>query len=396
MCSSWKHQGNPSPVKLFRQDQARVDYIQRRASNATTLQNPIGDSLLAKVPTIIDYDISAYSYIVNIGLGTPTKFFSLLLDTGSELTWTQCVPCVNCYYQKNPFFDPTQSSTFTNIPCNSNYCTQLPRFDCSSTFTCLYEQIYFDYSKTNGSFVNDTLQLSNDIIYEFLFGCGHNNAGTFGHADGLLGLGRGAASIIYQTAQSYNKIFSYCLPSGPNKIGYLELGSSVLGVKYTSMLTNPELPSFYFLNLTAILVGGERIDLPPNVFSGPRTMLDTGTIFGHLPPTVYSALRSIFRKEMSYYPMAPPIFNLDTCYDFTNYTDVVVPEISLIYNGEVTTDLDFLGILYFFSKSQACLSFVSNKDDSTIVIIGNMQQRRLNVVIDVGNLQIGFGANGCT
>ncbi|XP_020680301.1 aspartyl protease family protein At5g10770-like [Dendrobium catenatum] len=227
------HQDKPSHVEIFRQDQARVDYIHRRASNATTRLNHFGDSLLARVPTIIDYDISAYSYIIDIGLGTPTKFFLFTFDTGSDLTWTQCEPCVNCHTQKNPIYDPTKSFTFTNIPCDTSYCSQLEKFGCSSNFSCIYEEEYYDNSITNGSLVEDVLYFNNDIIYNFVFGCGHNNTGVFGLEDGLLGLGRGPISIINQTPQVYNKIFSYCLPSRPNVAGYLELGKSGPGEVYT-------------------------------------------------------------------------------------------------------------------------------------------------------------------
>ncbi|PKU84814.1 Protein ASPARTIC PROTEASE IN GUARD CELL 2 [Dendrobium catenatum] len=278
-----------------------------------------------------------------------------MFDTGTDLTWTQCLPCINCYNQKDPFYDPTQSSTFTTIECFSNYCNQLPRFGCSPTFTCLYEQKYVSHAITKGSFIQDTLKFSDDNIQNIPFGCGHNNTGYFGRVDGLLGLGRGALSIISQTAQFYNNIFSYCLS-----------------------------------------VGGERLAISPTIFSGPGTLLDSGTPFTYLPPTAYSALRSIFREKMINYPMAPPLFKLDTCYDLSNFEQVVLPEILMIYDGEVTTNLDFSGILLVAKKSQACLSFVENKDDSNLVVIGNMQQRRFNVVYDVANLQIGFGPNGCS
>ncbi|XP_020683011.2 aspartyl protease AED1-like, partial [Dendrobium catenatum] len=198
LCSSWMHQDKASLVELFRQNQARVDYIHRQASNSTAHLNPIGNSLFAKVPATIDYDINPYGYIVNVGLGTPIKFFTFMIDTGSDLTWTQCVPCVHCHEQKNPINDPTQSTTFKNIPCNSNYCTQLTQFGCSSTNNCLYEVGYNDKSKTNGSLIKDIMTLSNDVIYDFVFGCGNNNTGGYGRTDGLLALGRGPLSIINQ------------------------------------------------------------------------------------------------------------------------------------------------------------------------------------------------------
>ncbi|XP_020681713.1 aspartyl protease family protein At5g10770-like [Dendrobium catenatum] len=389
LCSSRARQDKPSHMELLRRDQARVNYIQRRVANANSLLNPVGGSLFARVPVSIILG-GASGYIINIGLGTPTKSFSVMFDTGSDLTWTQCVPCVNCYPQKNPFYDPTQSSTFTDILCNSSFCTKLDKFGCSSTSTCLYEEEYTDHSSTNGSLIQDTLTFSSDTIQNFRFGCGHNNTGDFGQADGLLGLGRGAISIISQTAQFYNKVFSYCLPSGSNEIGYLELGTSVPGVKYTPMLTNPNIPSLYFLKLIAISIAGTRLS-----FSPTETMLDSGASFSYLPPTIYSALRSIFRKEMTNYPMASPLFNLDTCYDLTGHSEVDAPEIVLIYDGEVTAYLDGSGILYIHSLSQACLTFAKTNEEVKVAIIGNMHQRRFNIVYDVANSRIGFGSNGC-
>ncbi|KAI0501713.1 hypothetical protein KFK09_016658 [Dendrobium nobile] len=391
LCSSRALQDKPSHVELLQRDQARVNYIQRQVAYANADLNPVGSSLFESVPASISLDLGTNNYIVNIGLGTPTKSFSVMFDTGSDLTWTQCVPCINCYTQKNPFYDPTQSSTFTDILCNSSYCTKLDKFGCSSTSTCLYEEEYADHSSTNGSLIQDTLTFSSDTIQNFRFGCGHNNTGYFGQVDGLLGLGRGVVSLISQTSQLYDNVFSYCLPSGSDENGYLKLGSSVSGVRYTPMLTKPNLPSFYFLKLTGISIGGFRIALSPT-----ETMLDSGSSFTYLPPTAYSALRSIFRKKMNNYPTAPPLLYLDTCYDLTGHSEVDVPEIVFTYDGEVTTYLDGSGILYMTSLSQACLAFAKTNDEVKGALIGNMHQRTLNVVYDVGNLRIGFGSNGCS
>ncbi|KAI0501720.1 hypothetical protein KFK09_016665 [Dendrobium nobile] len=395
-CSTLARQDNPSHVELLHQDQSRVDSINRRAATNAASLNPVGDSLSARVPANTGAALGTGNYIVNIGLGTPSKSFSVVFDTGSDLTWTQCVPCDNCYTQKDPLYDPTQSSTFTNISCNSNYCTQLDQSSCSSTSTCLYQVQYGDNSQTQGSLIQDTLTFSSDNIPNFRYGCGHENSGLFGKSDGLLGLGREPVSIISQTAQLYGKVFSYCIPSKSSNAGYLALGSSAAGVQYTPMLTNPNLPSFYFLKLVAISVGGQRLALSPTVFSSPGTLLDSGTVISRLPPTAYSALRSSFRQYMTNYPTAPALSILDTCYDFTNYQTVKVPSIALLFDGGVTANVDFTGILYVASISQACLAFAGNNDASDIVIIGNVQQRRFNVVYDVGNLKIGFGANGCS
>ncbi|PKU70007.1 Protein ASPARTIC PROTEASE IN GUARD CELL 2 [Dendrobium catenatum] len=371
-CSSQARQDNTSHVELLRWDQARVDYIHRRAAKATAILNASGGSLFAGVPVNIGIALNTDHYIIKIGLGTPTTSFSFVFDTGSDLTWTQCLPCINCYDQKDPFYDPTQSSSFDNIPCNSEYCVKLS--------TCLYHEEYEDDSYTNGSFIQDNLKFSSNIIQNFSFGCGHNNSGEFGQVDGLLGLGRGDLSIISQTAQLYNKVFSYCLPSSVN---------------YTPMLSNPNLPSWYFLKLIAISIGGTRLPLSSTVFTGPGTMLDSGTVITHLPPTAYFALRNIFQQYMKRYPTAPPLNNLDTCYNLTNYEKVSVPSIVLIFD-QVTVNLDFMGIVYIASNSQVCLAFAANYDDDEIVVIGNTQQRRYIIVYDLRKSKIGFRANGCS
>ncbi|KAI0519628.1 hypothetical protein KFK09_007082 [Dendrobium nobile] len=396
-CSSLlSHDEKVSHVELLRQDQHHVAYIHNRTANSTARLNPIRSSLFARVPVEIGIPLNIFNYIVTIGLGTPTQYFSMLMDTGGILTWIQCVPCDNCYSQKDPIYDPTKSSAFTNIPCNSNYCTDPNQFGCSSTNTCLYEINYTDGSYSKGSFIQDTLTFSSDTILNFHYGCGHNNSGSFGQVDGVLGLGRGAVSFLSQTAQFYNKVFSYCLPSGTNKIGYLLLGSSIPDVKYTPMLTNRNLPSLYFLNLIAISVQGTRLNLSPTIFTGPGTLLDSGAVFSYLPPTAYFALRDTFRQYMTKYPMAPPLEFLDTCYDFTNIENMSLPQIDLIFDGEVTVTLDSTGIIFGTSISQMCFAFTKNDDDSMVVVIGNVQQRRNNIVIDEQNFQIGFGGHGCS
>ncbi|KAI9115744.1 hypothetical protein K1719_013413 [Acacia pycnantha] len=67
-------------------------------------------------------------YFVKVGLGTLARELSLIFDTGSDLTWTQCLPCLrsdSCYTQNEPIFDPPKSSSYSNIPCSSSQCYQL-------------------------------------------------------------------------------------------------------------------------------------------------------------------------------------------------------------------------------------------------------------------------------
>jgi hypothetical protein len=73
---------------------------------------------------------------------------------------------------------------------------------------------------------------------------------------------------------------------------------------------------------------------------------------------------------------------------------ISIPKIRFFFDGGVTVELGPLGILYLESSKQVCLAFAANEDDSDITIFGNVQQRTLEVVYDVGRGMIGFRSNG--
>ncbi|KAA8525661.1 hypothetical protein F0562_007514 [Nyssa sinensis] len=389
----------PTAAQILSHDQSRVDSIQSRLSTKNGLQDS-----KATLPANSGRPLGTGNYFVTVRLGTPPKELSLVFDTGSDFTWTQCQPCLgSCYLQKQAIFDPSQSSTYSNITCNSAQCSQLrsststsPR--CSSGNTCIYGIQYGDQSFSVGYFAKEKLTLtSTDVINDFLFGCGQDNEGLFRGTAGLLGLGREQLSIVSQTSQKYGKYFSYCLPSSSSSSGFLTFGNSGVSsnVKFTPLLTKPESPSFYFIEIEAISVGGKTLSIDKSVFSTAGSIIDSGTVITRLPPNAYSALRTAFTQQMKKYPMAQPISLFDTCYDFTNYTTVSLPVISFSFSGGVNVDI-LSGILYIFNQSQACLAFAGNRDANTVAIFGNVQQQTLEVVYDVAGGKLGFGAGKCS
>ncbi|CAN1233744.1 Aspartic proteinase CDR1 [Linum perenne] len=62
---------------------------------------------------------------MNITLGTPPFPILAIADTGSDIIWTQCKPCSNCYEQNAPLFDPASSSTYQTVSCSSDTCASL-------------------------------------------------------------------------------------------------------------------------------------------------------------------------------------------------------------------------------------------------------------------------------
>ncbi|KAK0572311.1 hypothetical protein LWI29_029592 [Acer saccharum] len=397
-----------SYAEILRLDQSRVDSIHSRLSSKKQSGSRGGNitetDASVNIPAKAGSVIGSANYIVTVGLGTPKKDLSLVFDTGSDLTWTQCQPCAgSCYQQKETIFDPKDSQTYTNISCSSPLCDSLksgtgnsPR--CFSS-TCIYGIVYGDSSFSEGFFGMETLTLTpTDVFPNFLFGCGENNRGLFRGAAGLIGLGRDPISLVSQTAQKYSKIFSYCLPSSSSSTGHLTLGNGGVSksVKFTPLSTMSQMPSLYGLDVTGISVGGQKLSIPASVFSSSGTIIDSGTVITRLPPTAYSSLKSAFQQQMSQYPTAPALSILDTCYDFSKYENITFPTISFSFNGDTDVEIDKTGIFVMSKVTQVCLAFAPNGDDSDVAIFGNVQQKTMEVVYDVAGGRVGFAPGGCS
>ncbi|KAI8029307.1 Aspartic proteinase nepenthesin-1 [Camellia lanceoleosa] len=76
-------------------------------------------------------------FLMNLSIGTPPEPYSAIMDTGSDLIWTQCKPCQQCFDVRTPIFDPTKSSSFSLLPCSSSLCSAL-QFTYCGTDGCEY------------------------------------------------------------------------------------------------------------------------------------------------------------------------------------------------------------------------------------------------------------------
>ncbi|EES07336.1 aspartyl protease family protein At5g10770 [Sorghum bicolor] len=398
-CSPLPTKKMPTLEERLHRDQLRAAYIQRKFSGGGVngSRGGAGDvqQSHATVPTTLGTSLDTLEYLITVRLGSPGKSQTMLIDTGSDVSWVQCKPCSQCHSQADPLFDPSSSSTYSPFSCSSAACAQLGQEGngCSSS-QCQYTVTYGDGSSTTGTYSSDTLALGSNAVRKFQFGCSNVESGFNDQTDGLMGLGGGAQSLVSQTAGTFGAAFSYCLPATSSSSGFLTLGAGTSGFVKTPMLRSSQVPTFYGVRIQAIRVGGRQLSIPTSVFSA-GTIMDSGTVLTRLPPTAYSALSSAFKAGMKQYPSAPPSGILDTCFDFSGQSSVSIPTVALVFSGGAVVDIASDGIMLQTSNSILCLAFAANSDDSSLGIIGNVQQRTFEVLYDVGGGAVGFKAGAC-
>lgn len=404
-CSGKTVNWNQKLQKRLILDDARVRTLQHRIKN--TNSSNIKDVAKTQLPLISGVHLQTLNYIVTMELGG--RKMSVILDTGSDLTWVQCQPCRVCHNQQDPLFNPSSSPSYKSILCNSSTCQSLEYATgnlgvCGPTTPiCNYYVSYGDGSYTRGDLGVEHLNLGATPVDNFVFGCGRNNKGLFGGASGLMGLGRSSLSMVSQTSNLFGGVFSYCLPSAEVAAsGSLAFGGDFsvyknsTPISYTAMIPNLQLPTFYFLNLTGISVGGAAIQSLS--FGKAGILIDSGTVISRLPPSMYRALKEEFLKKFTGYPPAPGFSILDTCFNLSAYQEVEIPTIDMHFDGDAELKVDVDGIFYFAKTdaSQVCLALASLTYEDEIGIIGNYQQKNQRVVYDTVGSKLGFAGETCS
>ncbi|GLJ40176.1 hypothetical protein SUGI_0824030 [Cryptomeria japonica] len=272
-------------------------------------------------------------YVINLGFGTPKQSFYTLLDTGSDITW---IPC-----DSGNLFDPSRSSTYKYLTCSSKTCQAFGSTPTCGNYNCSIRQTYGDGSQVLVLLSTDSLAVDSQSMPGFIFGCAKARTGLITSTPGLVGFGRESFSFVSQTANLFQKTFSYCIPSSTST-GCLALGKSALsssGLQFTSLLTNSANPSFYYVGLNGVSVGEDRVAVPAmGQSSGKGTIIDSGTTITRLAEPAYSSVRDSFVRHLSKYSRAASFSIFDACFNFPS-GDVEVPQITLHFDNNVDVPL---------------------------------------------------------
>ncbi|CAI0555547.1 unnamed protein product [Linum tenue] len=169
--------------------------------------------------------------------------------------------------------------------------------------------------------------------------------------------------------------------------------------RFTPLISNPRLDTFYYVELLGISVGGTRVPgITASLFKLDPTgsggvIVDSGTSVTRLTRPAYVSLRDAFRVGAGNLKRAADFSLFDTCFDLSGKTEVKVPTVVLHFRG-ADVSLPASNYLIPVDTSGAfCFAFAGTM--SGLSIIGNIQQQGFRVVYDLGGSRIGFAPRGC-
>ncbi|KAG8080265.1 hypothetical protein GUJ93_ZPchr0007g4334 [Zizania palustris] len=349
------------------------------------------------------------AYLMNLSVGTPPFTFPAVVDTGSDLTWTQCAPCTKCFPRPTPnLFQPAGSSSFSKLSCNSSFCQSLSTsFRTCNATGCVYD---YRYGKgyTDGYLAAETLTVGGDSFSNFAFGCSTENG--VGNLSGLVGLARSPLSLVSQLGVGR---FSYCLRSdmaaGASPILFGSLAKVTGGkVQTTPFVRHPALPAspFYYVNLTGITVGSTDLPVTSSTFgftrtgSGGGTIVDSGTTFTYLAEAGYAMVKQSFQSQLGNLTTVTGerAGGLDLCFEVNGGDVAVPPKLVLRFAGAADYDVpvaSYIGAVEVDSQGRPtveCLLLLPSKD---ISIVGNVLQMDLHVLYDLDGEKFSFAPADC-
>ncbi|KAF2303174.1 hypothetical protein GH714_014357 [Hevea brasiliensis] len=364
------------------------------------------------------------SLTVSLTVGTPPQNVSMVIDTGSELSWLHC----NKTATYPSAFDPTRSTSYGPIPCSSPTCTNRTQdftipASCDSNDFCHATLSYADASSSEGNLASDTFNMGSFDSLDMVFGCMHSvfssNTDEDSKNTGLMGMNRGSLSFVSQ--MGFPK-FSYCI-SGTDFSGLLLLGESnftwMLPLNYTPLIQiSTPLPYFdrvaYTVQLEGIKVSDKLLPIPKSVFEpdhtgAGQTMVDSGTQFTFLLGPAYTALRTEFLNQTTGVLRVLEDSNfvfqgaMDLCYRVPITQRVLprLPTVSLVFRGAEMT-VSYERVLYRVpgeergNDSVHCLSF-GNSDLLGVeaYVIGHHHQQNVWMEFDLENSRIGLAQVRC-
>ncbi|XP_067166610.1 pepsin B-like [Apteryx mantelli] len=312
-------------------------------------------------------------YFGEISIGTPPQSFRVLFDTGSANLWVPSTYCQMPACAAHARFDPSQSSTFSNI---------------GTTYTLTYG--FGDLSVVLGY---DTVTIQNIVVTNQEFGLSQDEPSRpyyYLDFDGILGMAYPSVAIsgyntlmqnMLQQNQLSEPIFSFYYSRNPtyNYGGEVILGGVDTQLYSGEVLWAPVVQEAYWK------IGIEEFSIGQSTTGwcsqGCHGIVDTGTFHLTVPAQYMPAFLQALGAQESNYGFVVDcnnIQNMPTLYFAISGAQLPLPPSVYVLNNN--------GVCTVGVES----TYVSSDSGQPLWILGNVFLRQYYSIFDMANNRVGF------
>lgn len=335
-----------------------------------------------------------FSYLMKIWYGNPPVEFFQIVDTGSDLPWIQCEPCVHCFPSQHSPYPPKISNTFVYETCPQ-----------TKNKRCPYNTNYGDHSYSQGELARESIRLGPGPhkvkIDHFLFGCGYNNIGKFApKGAGIVGFNPQPRSFVSQLSWKHHGKFAYCMPPPTSqRPGKISFGTEAV-VKGNGVMKTPLIiDSQYYVMLEGITVATKKINYLPDQYSsknltgikGGRMLIDSGTNMMILPPPLQEHILAQVSDHIKAKPIARPPAPFTLCYP-ASLKDSEIPNIIVHFTGAELVLSPLHTFMPTISRDR-CLAIIPQH---RLPVLGNMAQVNFLVGFNIVKKKLAFKPTDCS
>ncbi|XP_004295545.1 PREDICTED: protein ASPARTIC PROTEASE IN GUARD CELL 1-like [Fragaria vesca subsp. vesca] len=400
------------------------------------------DGIRLKMESGSDLDLGGY--LAEVYIGTPSRKLSMLVDTGSDLTWVNCrFDCKDCHHKRNrdqfygnqpryyagqglksvDVFQAHRSSSFKPIQCGTPQCRTGMKEMGSEPFCptpsshCMYNMSYLGGSVASGFFSEEIVRAPLTTtgrslkLRHMVVGCTETVVKDL-KSDGILALGFSFGSWADKATRNFGPKFSYCLmdfASHMNKSSYITFGANNKIASHAPMIQTRcyvPLPGHYSVEISGISVGGKMLNIPKYIWTfdwvtGGGTIIDSGTSNAWLAEPAYEAVMCEYRKVFSKYERLktdPVEIPFELCFKSPPKMDwSSVPKLAYHFaDGAVFEPLvsNFIAEINQPRTGERCVSIVKS-NTYTGSLIGNVMMRNYLWEFNIADETVGFTPSNC-
>uniref|UniRef100_A0ACD5TYZ1 Uncharacterized protein n=1 Tax=Avena sativa TaxID=4498 RepID=A0ACD5TYZ1_AVESA len=355
-------------------------------------------------------------YVAEYLIGSPPQRAEALIDTGSDLIWTQCSTCLqgrgsSCVEQGLPFYNASKSDSFHPVPCNDTLCLANDDNSCAKDGSCAFEASY-GAGNAAGSIGTELFTFQNGSA-KLTFGCVNElsiTPGSLDGASGLIGLGRGPLSLVSQTGATK---FSYChtpylrsnATTGASRHLFVGTSASLTtgssAVMSMSFVEGPKGYPFYYVPLVGITVGNTRLSISPTVFALKEggvggVIVDSGTSATLLVDGAYHPMREELGRQLNGSLVPPPAGSgMDLCVAVVREKTVPLPSMVFHFSGGADMVLPPENCWAPLDSSTSCM-VMGSSSIGFFSTIGNFQLQNKHLLYDLAKDQLSFQTADCS